>query len=195
MKEKCCSFALSQLQRVSKCLTRVSTVVCLTMFSSLCWWFLVGWGPALIFFSSRFYDIKRFRTKLVTHRTTLRPPETKDAAKWAPHRYRVPLQHQLLGSPHLLLLHLPADRLFGLVGQLTARRQAWIPDHLFDPPEKERRLKLSCKNAPLSPLFRSRANTGVDGETQKKRKRPGFFGAIVRVLWHKTPNLFSPLKP
>lgn len=57
------------------------------------------------------------------------------------HRYWVPLQHQLLGSPHLLLLHLSTDRLFGLVGQLTARRQARIPDHLFNPPEKDQRPK------------------------------------------------------
>lgn len=52
------------------------------------------------------------------------------------HRNGVPLQDQLLGSPHLLLLHLPADRLLGLVGQLTARRQARIPDHLLNPTEK-----------------------------------------------------------
>lgn len=163
----------------SECLTRVSTVVCLTMFSSLCWWFLVGWGPALFFFSSRFYDTKGFRTQSVTRRTTMRPPRPKMLRSiFGPHRYRVPQQHQLLGSPHLLLLHLPADRLFGLVGQLTARRQAWIPDHLFNPPEKELGHKLSCRNTRLSPLSRSWANTGVEGETQKRRKRP-----VVLVPW------------
>lgn len=34
-------------------LTLVSTVVCLTMFSNLCWWFLVGFGP-VVFLSSSF---------------------------------------------------------------------------------------------------------------------------------------------
>lgn len=50
------------------------------------------------------------------------------------HRCRVSLQHQLLSSPHLLLLHLSADGLFGLIGQLTARRQARIPHHLLNTP-------------------------------------------------------------
>lgn len=107
----------------------------------------------------------------------------------ASHRHRVPLQHQLLGSPHLLLLHLPADRLFGLVGQLTARGQARVPDYLFNPPEKDRRPKTELqkqkkKNAPLSPLSWSQAeSTEVEGETQKKQKRFVFlFGAAVHVL-------------
>lgn len=54
------------------------------------------------------------------------------------HRCRVPQQDQVLGSPHLLLLHLSADGLFGLVGQLTAGRQAGVPHHLLHAPANTR---------------------------------------------------------
>lgn len=50
------------------------------------------------------------------------------------HRCRVSLQDELLGSPHLLLLHLPADGLFGLIRQLTTGREAGIPHHLLNTP-------------------------------------------------------------
>lgn len=60
---------------VHKCLTLVSTVVCLTIFSSLCWWFLVAMGPAL-FFSSCFCvthraDYKYIRLLTDTHTVAL----------------------------------------------------------------------------------------------------------------------------
>lgn len=50
------------------------------------------------------------------------------------HPCGVSLQDQLLGSPHLLLLHLSADGLFGLIRQLTAGRQAGIPHHFLNTP-------------------------------------------------------------
>lgn len=50
------------------------------------------------------------------------------------HPCGVSLQDQLLGSPHLLLLHLSADGLFGLICQLTAGRQAGIPRHFLNTP-------------------------------------------------------------
>lgn len=106
----------------------------------------------------------------------------KDAAKWASHRYWVPLQHQLLGSPHLLLLHLPADRLFGLVGQLTARRQAWIPDHLFNPAEKQQRHKVSCKKRTTKPSVPVTSEHRGGWQNTKEAEASGFFGAAVRVL-------------
>lgn len=113
------------------------------------------------------------------------------------HRYRVPLQHQLLGSPHLLLLHLPADRLFGLVGQLTARRQARISDYLFNPSEKDQRPKNQLqKNGRLNPLSWSPAeNTEVEGETQKKWKCPVHFFWLRRSCFvTQNPEFVFPVK-
>lgn len=57
------------------------------------------------------------------------------------HRCRVSLQDQPLGSPHLLLFHLPADGLFGLVRQLTAGGQAGIPHHLLNTPANTQKKK------------------------------------------------------
>lgn len=191
--EKAHSFLLVQVH-VCWCLTRVSTVVCLTMFSSLCWWFLVGWGPVL-FFSSFFCNTHTDTHSNSRHvRWSTHTALTHCAACWASHRHGVPLQHQLLGSPHLLLLHLSADCLLGLIGQLTARGQAWIPNHILNAPEQKRErhthtqsIKI-CQNTTLSPLSQPQANTEVNDKHNKWKLL--VFGAIVHVFWHKTMNLF-----
>lgn len=68
-----CYYMFCVPRKVHWGLTRVSTVVCLTMLSSLCSWFLVGLGPAL-FFSTCFCITHRADYKyirLITHKHML----------------------------------------------------------------------------------------------------------------------------
>lgn len=90
--------------------------------------------------SALFFFLFLHHTDTVDYKYNRLMPQThtwchiKAAVHLKSHRCRVSLQHQLLGSPHLLLLHLPADGLFGLIRELTAQGQAGIPHHLLNTP-------------------------------------------------------------